>query len=241
MIAPLQPFAVRGVLWYQGEWDCKADWATVYHDLFLSFARSWRANWAKAAGKRSPENFPIYIVQLPARVDTDQNGKFWPYVREAEQRLATSVSNSGYIVTFDTNDPTDMHPRDKTPVGQRLAWLALGKEYGQKLPWHGPELKNVRVERGGLLLSFDVGAGSIVSKDGQPLRWFEVAGKDGVYHPARAEIRGGDQVFVSAPVVPAPETVRYAFVPNAANPNFYNAAGLPAGPFRTDRQPVPEK
>jgi sialate O-acetylesterase len=102
-------------------------------------------------------------------------------------------------------------------------------------------LKNARVERGGLLLSFDVGAGSIVSKDGQPLRWFEVAGKDGVYHPARAEIRGGDQVFVSAPVVPAPETVRYAFVPNAANPNFYNAAGLPAGPFRTDRQPVPEK
>jgi sialate O-acetylesterase len=241
MIAPLQPLALRGMIWYQGEWDCKADWSRNYHDLFVAFAKGWRGQWAKAAGRESSGNFPIYIVQLPAREDKDQNGKFWPFLREAQQRAATSVPNSGYVVTFDTNDPTDMHPRAKTPVGQRLAWLALGREYRQKLPWHGPEMKAARAGQGGVLVEFDSGSESIASKDGQPLRWFEIAGGDGVYHPATAQIRGGNQVFVSSSEVTNPATVRYAFVPNAEKPNFYNSAGLPAGPFRTDQQPVPQK
>ena len=94
------------------------------------------------------------------------------------------------------------------------------------------------LEPGGLLLEFDPGADSIVSQDHESLRWFEIAGDDGVYHPAAAEIRGSNQIFVASPDVPTPKTVRYAFVPAAVKPNFYNSAGLPAGPFRTDVQPV---
>lgn len=240
MIAPLQPMAIRGMIWYQGEWDCKRDWANTYHDLFVAFAKSWRAHWVQAAGKPSAGNFPIYIVQLPARDPGDMNGIYWPYLREVEQRLSSSVSNSGYVVTFDTNDPTNMHPKEKSPVGQRLAWLALGKEYRQSLPWHGPELKSARPDAGGLLLEFDAGSASLVSKDSEALRGFELAGQDGVYHPAAAVIRGSNRVVVCAADVPQPATVRYAFVPALANANFHNSAGLPAGPFRTEAQPLPD-
>ena len=162
-------------------------------------------------------------------------------MREVEQRLATRVPRSGYVVTFDTNNPGNMHPREKTPVGQRLAWLALGREYGRDVAWHGPELKSVHPEANGLLLKFDAGAKAIVSKDGDPLRCFEIAGKDGVYHPAMAGIRGSDQVFVSSAEVSKPETVRYAFVPAPEKANFFNSSGLPAGPFRTDKQPMPDR
>ena len=238
MIAPLQPLAIRGLIWYQGEWDCNDHWAQTYHDLFVAFAKSWRAHWAKASGRAVSGEFPIYIVQLPARDPGDMNARYWPYLREAEQKLATSVSNSGYVVTFDTNDATNMHPKEKTPVGQRLARLALGKEYHQNLPWHGPELQAVRPQAGGLLLDFVAGSESIVSKDGEALRGFELAGQDGVYHLAAATIRGGNRVVVSAPEVPVPATVRYAFIPALDHANFYNSAGLPAGPFRTDLQPA---
>ena len=116
----------------------------------------------------------------------------------------------------------------------------MGKEDGKDVAWRGPEWTSARPEANGLLLKFDAGAASIVSKDKEPLRCFEVADKDGVYHPAVAHIRGSDQVFVSSAEVAKPETVRYAFVPAPEKANFYNSAGLPAGPFRTDKQPMPE-
>jgi len=241
MIAPLQPFAIRGMIWYQGEWDCHYHWTVTYHDLFIAAAKSWRDDWRKAARDRTAGDFPIYIVQLPARDPNDNNARFWSHMRENQLRLSKEVPDSGLVTTFDTNDPTNMHPVEKTPIGQRLASLALGREYGKKLSWHGPEFQKARLESKGMLIEFDPGDDAIRSKDGEPLRWFELAGSDGVYHPATGEIRGRNQVLVSSPEVSKPVTVRYAFVPAAVNPNFYNSSGLPAGPFRTDEQPPTEK
>ncbi len=238
MIAPLQPFALRGIIWYQGEWDSKHDWVTVYHDLFVAFAKSLRERWASRSGAPILGQFPIFLVQLPAREPND--GKYWPAMREVQARLATSVPDSGYVVTYDTNDPEELHPRNKSPIGQRLALLALAQAYGEKLAWHGPLFTSSQPTVGGLLLSFDAGSDSLTSNDGQPLKYFEVAGDDGVYRSARAEVRGA-QVFVSSPEIKRPVNVRYAFVPAPTAPNFFNSAGLPAAPFRTDQLPLPPK
>lgn len=238
MIAPLQPYALRGVIWYQGEWDSKHDWVTVYHDMFAGFAKRLRANWASKSGGVSPGKFPIFLVQLPAREPND--GKYWPYMREVQERLATTVPDSGFVVTYDTNDPNELHPREKSPIGQRLALLARAKVYGEKVDWHGPLLKSSKQDGAQLVLEFDAGSESLKSSDGLPLRNFEVAGEDGAYYPAVAEIRGSG-VRVSSPAVKSPRTARFAFVPAPGKPNFYNSAGLPAAPFRTDKLSRPSK
>jgi len=237
MIAPLQPFAIRGQIWYQGEWDAKHDWVQHYHDMFVAYAKSYRAAWVEASGNDASGDFPIYIVQLPAR--EAQDGRYWPYMREVQDRLATSVPNSGVILTYDTNDPHELHPREKTPVGQRLAWLALGREYMLRdKGWFGPRLINAQPSGGSIKLTFNPGDEGMKSSDGQPLRYFEVAGDDGVYHAAEAEIQG-NAVMVSSSAVKHPRTARYAFIPSPDHPNFYNTAGLPAFPFRTDTLPIP--
>jgi sialate O-acetylesterase len=238
MIAPLQPCALRGLIWYQGEWDSKHDWVTVYHDMFAAFAKSLRQRWAAVSGEAALGQFPIFLVQLPAREPGD--GKYWPYMREVQERLATTVPDSGFVVTYDTNDPKELHPREKSPIGKRLALLARAKAYGEKLEWHGPQFKTSTPDGARVVLDFDTGSESLKSTDGKPLKYFEVAGSDGVYHPATAEIQG-TKVVVSSPQVKSPMTVRYAFVPAPTVPNFYNSAGLPAAPFRTDKLPQPPK
>ncbi|MEZ0386745.1 MAG: hypothetical protein ACAI34_06745, partial [Verrucomicrobium sp.] len=176
--------------------------------------------------------------QLPAREPSD--GRYWPHMREVQEKLAKDVPNSGFVVTYDTNDPKELHPREKSPVGQRLAWLALARTYGVKVPWQGPRFLSMKPAAQSLEIAFDTGGSDLKSRDGEPLRGFELAGTDGIYHPAQAEIRGRS-VLVSAAAVPKPTTVRFAFVPALEKPNFFNAAGLPAVPFRTDNLPLPSK
>ncbi|HTJ79378.1 MAG TPA: sialate O-acetylesterase [Rariglobus sp.] len=238
MTAPLQPVSVRGAIWYQGEWDAKHDWVKVYKDFVIAMTKDWRANWAKAAHNPKLGDFPIYIVQLPSRIPGD--GDFWPFMREAEEGIAKELPDSGFVTTFDLNDGTNLHPYEKTEIGRRLAFLALAKEYGQNVSWHGPLLKSTRIDGKYIILQFDPGSASMKSSDGQPLRLFEIAGEDGKYVPANAELKG-DYVRLSAPSVAKPATVRYAWAPTPLHPNLVNSDGLPASPFRTDKQPVPER
>ncbi len=235
MIAPLQPFAIRGMIWYQGEWDSKKDWVKVYHETFLALAKSWRTNWAKAANDSTAGDFPIYIVQLPSRIPGD--GDYWPFMREAQQQIAADLPDSGFVTTYDLNDGKELHPFEKVGIGQRLANLALNKEYGQPVPFHGPLFQEARISGDKILIRFDTGAESMKSSDGQPLRNFQIAGADGVYHPATAILQP-THLEVSAPGVPAPLTVRYGWLPTPDHPNFVNSAGLPASPFRTDKELV---
>ena len=237
MIAPLQPVAVRGVIWYQGEWDSKKDWVKVYRGTLGALAKSWRANWAKAAGDPALGDFPFYIVQLPSRIPGD--GDIWPFMREVQQQLATDIPKSGFVTTFDLNDGTDLHPFEKVQIGKRLANLALAKEYGQKVSYHGPLYQENKVVGDRVVIRFDIGSDTIKSSDGSPLRNFEIAGADGVYHPATAKLQG-KYVELTSAAVPKPATVRYGWMPTPEKANFVNSDGLPASPFRTDSVPVPK-
>ena len=232
MIAPLQPFAIRGMLWYQGEWDSKKDWVRVYHDEFVATANAWRSLWGPAAVE-----FPIYLVQLPPRIPGD--GDYWPAMREVQERIAHTLPRSGFVTSIDTCDGKSLHPPEKSAIGKRLALLALATEYGQDLPYRGPTLATARPDGPALRLSFANPTDSgLRSSDGQPLRCFEIAGTDGAYVSAEATI-DGDTIVVRSPAITEPRTVRYAFSPAPDRPNLVNAAGLPAAPFRTDSHPLP--
>jgi sialate O-acetylesterase len=218
MIAPLTPFAIRGVIWYQGEANASPDRASLYARLFPTMIRDWRNQWGEG-------DFPFLFVQI-ANWNTEP-GELWPEVRDA-QRRALALKNTGMAVTIDIGDPVDIHPKNKQDVGLRLALAARAIAFGEKIEWSGPLVRQVTREEHGLRVWFDH-AGGLMAK-GAEVTGFEVAGADGKYSPAEAKIEG-ESVIVSSVAVPAPVSVRYAW---AANPtcNLFNKDGLPASPFQ---------
>jgi sialate O-acetylesterase len=236
MIAPLTKFNIRGALWYQGESNLMDVNDTLnYADKMKALVLGWRKAWGR--------DFPFFYVQIapycyfadrPTRV---RSADSLPLIWEA-QTLSLQIPNTGMIVTTDlVDDLHDIHPRNKQDVGKRLARLALAKIYGRtNVVWSGPMYRSMDVTGSKAVLHFDHTDGGLMSKDGKPLAWFTVAGADGVFHPADAVIKG-DTVVVTSPDVTAPKAVRFAWS-ETAQPNFFNYAGLPAVPFRTDGRVV---
>jgi sialate O-acetylesterase len=237
MIAPLAGFAMRGALWYQGESNLMGtnednDYRT-YEDKMRALVGGWRQIWGEGA-------FPFYFVQIAPfkyyggkirRANTPEMlAEFW----DLQFRAARQIKNTGIAVTTDGVDNLDdIHPRDKQDVGHRLALLALNKTYGEKnVVCSGPTFRKMKISGNTAMLKFEHTDGGLISKDGQPLTWFTIAGADGKFVPADAKI-SGDTVEVSAAGVEKPAAVRFAWA-ETAQPNFFNGAGLPAEPFRTD-------
>jgi sialate O-acetylesterase len=235
MIAPMVPFALRGILWYQGESNLiKND--PLYAAKIKGLITGWRANWGS--------DLPFYYVQLPdlyysKRKNPGHNSVDEAFFRE-QQDAALTLPKTGVAVTTDVGDLNNMHPPDKKPVGERLALWALADEYGCKdIEPSGPMYKPGSIEREGykaVVHYTHVGKG-LVSKDGQPLTGFMAAGDDGIFYPADAAI-SGDAVVVTSSQVKEPKEVRFDW-DETANSNLYNKDGLPAAPFRTDHQPQP--
>jgi sialate O-acetylesterase len=134
-------------------------------------------------------------------------------------------------VTIDVGDPTNVHPKNKEPLGERLTTIALAKTYGRKVEYSGPVYESSKVEGGAVRVKFSHATG-MMAKDGE-LKWFQIAGADEKFVDATAKIEG-DAVVVSSAEVSAPVAVRYAWDDYPEGANLYNGAGLPAAPFRTD-------
>lgn len=217
IVAPVVPYAIRGVIWYQGES------ITAPKELFPrwneTLIKDWRTLWNR--------ELPFYVCQLAALENNSNN----PQVREW-QAEALKLPATGMVVTIDVGDRKDVHPHDKAPVGDRLARIALANVYGRKIEFSGPHYESCKVENGAMRLNFSHLGGGLVAKDG-PLKTFEIAGADEKYVPAEAVIEGKTIVVQSA-AVPAPVAARYAWANYPDGCNLYNAAGLPAAPFRTD-------
>jgi sialate O-acetylesterase len=216
MIAPVVGYAIRGVLWYQGES------ITAPRELFPRWNELLIADWRKLWGR----DLPFYFVQLAAL----QNNSNSPEVR-AWQAEALKLPNTAMAVTLDIGDPKDVHPHNKAPLGDRLARIALARDYGRVLEYSGPQLTVSVIEGGAIRLKFSHLGGGLVAKDGA-LKTFEVAGADGKFVPAEAMI-DRDSIVVRAAEVAAPTTARYAWSNYPEGANLFNAAGLPAAPFLT--------
>jgi sialate O-acetylesterase len=216
MIVPVQPYTIKGVIWYQGE--SNADRAFQYHKLFSAMIANWRSDWKNS-------KLPFYFVQIsPHR---SQNAE----IRDAQLYVYRNVRYTGMVVTTDNGDSLDIHPRNKELVGRRLSLWALRNEYGKKdILVSGPLYKSMKVEGNKIRISFDFDKG-LMAKDGE-LKEFTIAGDDQNFVPARAKIEGST-IIVWNDVIPRPKAVRFAWK-NIPKPNFYNAEGLPASPFRTD-------
>jgi sialate O-acetylesterase len=222
MINPVIPFAIRGVIWYQGESIVGGDAGRVlYPRVQATLIRDWRALWGEG-------DFPFYIVQLAGQEAASNN----PLVREA-QATVLSLPNTGMAVTTDIGEAKNVHPHNKQDVGDRLARIALANVYGRKIEFSGPAYESMKVEGGAIRVKFSHLGGGLVVKNGEPLKWFVIAGTDMKFVSAEAKIDGGS-VVVSSAEVTAPVAVRYAWVNFPDGCNLFNAAGLPAAQFRTD-------
>ena len=220
MISGLLPFAIRGAIWYQGEANHREGMA--YLHKMKALVGGWRSVWKQG-------DFPFYYVQLAPYGGYTKGclPVFW----EA-QTAAMAIPNTGMAVINDVGNPKNIHPRNKQVVGARLALWALAKTYGKDIVYTGPLYKSMTVEGKGIRIAFDHATG-LKSRDGKPLTFFEIAGKDGKYAPADA-IVDGETVVVSSPTVPEPTAARFAW-DNIASPELVNGAGIPANSFRTNR------
>lgn len=228
MVRPVAPLSLAGFLWYQGEANFTR--AHQYRALLPAMIGDWRDAFQQG-------ELPFHIVSLPAYMarKTTPGDDWWAELRDAQEFTARSVRNTGLVVTYDTGEANDIHPRDKQPVGERLALRALHDTYRRGVVANGPAAVSALVEGGAVRISFTNTAGGLVGK-GERLEEFAIAGADRKWVWADARIEG-DSVIVSSPQVPRPVAVRFAWQANPAA-TLFNGAGLPAAPFRTDLWPL---
>jgi sialate O-acetylesterase len=220
MIAPLTPYTVRGVIWYQGESNASEAHAFRYRRLFAAMIQDWRGHWGEG-------DFPFLFVQLANFKSND----WWPVLRES-QTDTLHLRNTGMAVAIDIGESRDIHPKNKQDVGHRLALAARHIVYGQQIEYSGPMYRQLTAEGNQIRLWFDHAAG-LEAKGGGALSGFTIAGSDGSFVPADARI-DGSTVVVSSAAVASPTSVRYAWADDPVC-NLINHAGLPASPFRTDQ------
>ncbi len=234
MIHPLVPYALRGVIWYQGESD--AGRAEHYRTLFPALIGDWRERW-------DAPGMPFLFVQLanhmaPADEPTDTP---WAHLRDAQLHTLRTVPNTGMAVAIDIGDAKDIHPRNKLDVGERLARWALADTYGRDVVRSGPIYNPAELGKSDreFLLTFEH-AQELKTRDGGPLKGFTAAGENGVFVSADAtivKVAGRPAVEVTVPdgAIEGPiVAVRYAWANNPTDANLVNEEGLPATPFRTD-------
>lgn len=237
MLNPIVPYTIQGAIWYQGE--SNASRAQQYSKLFPGMIDDWRKRWGQG-------DFPFLFVQLANYrsptdkvVDTD-----WAHLRHVQLRTLRTGENLGMAVTIDIGEANDIHPRNKQDVGLRLARWALADTYGDKEIFpSGPlyQSATAKIENGkkAMIISFVQSAQGLAVKGDGPLNGFTIAGKDGKFFVAKAEIleqQEGQQATVKvwSDKVRDPSAVRYAWEDNPTEANLVNSAGLPASPFRTD-------
>jgi sialate O-acetylesterase len=216
MIAPLIPFAIKGVIWYQGETNISRPF--LYQKIFPAVFNSWRSHWGQG-------DFPFYYAQLSSY------GGFSNEVSKLRevQLFTLKEKNVGMAVTIDIGDYDKIHAHNKQDVGKRMAFWARAKDYGDtSLVYSGPLYKKLVFDNDKAIISFDyVGSGLDKSKN---LINFEIAGSDKIFYSAEAQIVN-NKVIVKNDQVNEPIFVRYAWLPYA-EANLYNLEGLPASPFR---------
>jgi len=224
MIAPILPYTVRGVLWYQGESN---QWrAYEYRCVLETLIRNWRRDFNDAA-------LPFLVVQLPGFGAGGRAHPVWAVVRDSQAVVAETVPHVGLVSIPELGDEKDIHPRNKRSVGERLALFAQGFVYGENIQYASPSLDSAEFIDGKAVVTLKDAEGLV--QQGDAIHGFTIAGVDQKFVPAAVELNGG-QLIVSSPEVKDPIAVRYLWSNwiDPAKVNLFNGAGLPLAPFRTD-------
>ncbi|MEP6673688.1 MAG: sialate O-acetylesterase [Ferruginibacter sp.] len=222
MIDPVIPFTIKGFLWYQGE--SNVGYANEYGQLLEGMINSWRKRWGN-------QDLPFHIVQIAAFGYSDMNAG--ATVRDQQYKVSKDLKNTGLAVTADLGNMKDIHYTHKKEVGERLALIALAKNYGFKNEiYAGPECKKAIVENGHLELTFDQ---SLFTKNGTEVAGFEIGYKKSDADSLRFEkITASIQdkkIIIPVDKNKMPLSVRYAWI-LVGEANLQNGVGLPAFPFQ---------
>ncbi|HEX4416009.1 MAG TPA: sialate O-acetylesterase [Lacipirellulaceae bacterium] len=226
-LEPVMPYAVRGVIWYQGETN--AGRAYQYRDMFPLMIKSWREDWKEG-------DFPFYWVQLadfmPEKPEPSNSA--WAELREAQTMTMDKLPHTGQAVIIDIGDAADIHPRRKEEVGKRLARWALAKDYGKQIAYESPQYESMEKKGDKIVLKFkNVGEG-LKAIDYKEVKGFAIAGEDKKFHWAEAKIVKPNEIEVSSKDVTEPVAVRYAWADNPVCNVYEVKSLLPLTPFRTD-------
>lgn len=223
MLSAIAGYAIRGVIWYQGESNTSRP--ENYEVLFKRLIKQCREKWKQ-------KDLPFIYVQLPnylERENPEAVGK-WALLREAQLK-SLDVPNTAMAVAIDIGEWNDLHPLNKADIGKRLALAAQKIVYGEKIVHMGPICESMKINGSAAVLEFaNIGSG-LEAKGGSHLNNFEIAGADAVFYSADAVIRN-NKVYVTCDKVQSPAAVRYAWSDSPKDINFYNKEGLPASPFR---------
>ncbi|MDE0896691.1 MAG: sialate O-acetylesterase, partial [Planctomycetota bacterium] len=218
-VAPITRLPIRGVLWYQGESNAGSPSRVEQHAaLFPLLISDWRRQWRD-------ERLPFLFVQLPS-----MGRPYWPVFREQQRGFSSQIKHVGMAVTIDVGHPTDVHPRRKKPVGERLAALAMHIAYGGPQPSTGPLVQSARAKDVTVSLHFSNTGGGLTTSDGQPPIGFEILDATGASHAVRASIEG-DFILLELPKDAKGVEARFAWAP-VPGCNLVDGRGLPASPFR---------
>jgi sialate O-acetylesterase len=233
-INPLVGYTIKGAIWYQGENSSGRGFAHLYGTQLETLISDWRSRWGQG-------DFPFAWVQLPnfrSKQVQPSETSGWVLVQEGMLKTLRRVANTGMAITIDVGEANDIHPKDKQTVGSRLATWALHDVYEQPNPTGasmGPLFASLQINDSDALLTFDQATQRLVTRDGEAVQGFAVAGEDRVFHWADAQIEG-NRIRVSSSQVARPVAVRYSWAGNPLG-NIYNMQGLPMSPFRTDQWP----
>ncbi|MDE6778935.1 MAG: sialate O-acetylesterase [Alistipes sp.] len=230
LIAPVAGFAARGFVWYQGESNLRT--AGRYAELMERMVRFWRSEWGDDKAR-----MPFIYVQIAPYENRSADGIDAALLMEAQIDARERIPNAHLVCNTDTGEKSCIHPSDKLTVGRRIAAQALRRSYGVKLPDDAVEgvcFESAEFDGGKAVVTFRNARYGLTPQE-ETVTGFELAGEDGVFHPAEGCIvKGKPQVEVSSPEVAAPVAVRYAFR-NYIPSNLHNTLGQPAFPFRSDR------
>lgn len=229
-LLPSIGYGIKGAIWYQGETNSTR--AFEYASLFPFMIQHWRDEWKQG-------DFPFYWVQLADFKDevAEPGDSDWAELRESQTKTQQAIPNGGQAVIIDLGEGSDIHPKNKRDVAERLARIALARDYGVKIPWRSPEYKAATFKDGKALLTIDTFGSSLRTVDSKVVKGFAICGEDRKWVWADAQLVGRDKVEVSSPKVPNPIAVRYAWADNPVC-NLFSIEGLPVTPFRTDDFPM---
>jgi sialate O-acetylesterase len=229
VLKPVMGYGISGVIWYQGE--SNAERAMQYRHLFPLMIQNWRDQWQQG-------DFPFYWVQLADfQLESDQpQESAWAELREAQTMTMTQLPHTGEAVIVNLGEGSDIHPKDKQGVAERLARWALAQDYGLDIPCHSPLYKSSEHKENKVLVTFDHVGGGLTTFDIPDPVGFAVAGADRTFHFAKARLLSRDTIEVWSDAVPDPVAVRYAWADNPVC-NVQSLEGLPLTPFRTDDWP----
>ena len=228
MIHPFTGYTMRGAIWYQGEGNAKAG-AVPYDQTLPLMINDWRQRWN--------DEFSFYYVQLAsyhAPSNAPGTPDSWALTQDRMRLVLATTPKTGMAITNDVGEANDIHPKNKKDPGERLARWALAKDYGQNLTYSGPLFQSSQPLDNAIRVTFDQNGSGLKSRDGGPLKRFEIAGPDKVWHWADAKIDSPNSILVSSPQVKQPAAVRYAWAANPEGANLVNSEGLPTSVFRTD-------